>query len=556
MHPCRNFPSSEFPNHLRSVILPSSRVLSCASGLGPCVRSSQDIIIIQFASWARTTRGIELPNLRCVYRFRSIAHYGSFSLTNNKFAGRILGFALLPLLYTLIRNSHLYSCAVDRAPPPLSDPKMFPTILLALAASPLLAIAVPYPLTPRTTPSSSCTTSPSNSTNTNTTTPHPHPRALYLLTNTPQNSILALPISPNGTLHGPGTLTPTAGTGASAIDAATNRSADTDTLFSQSALKASGSYLVAVNAGSNTLSLFSIAETDATLLTPIGAPVDTGGEFPVSVALDAERRLACVANTGARAGVACFHVSPTTGLTPLSANGEMIVQFEELRQSTPPKGPLNTVSHTLFSEDGSALITTVKGDPSVNKTGFVSILEIEDGCPATQDRRYEPKGTAVLFGSAVIPGEEGELFATDASFGAVTLSLPTSAKGEGEVKVLAKTTIAGQLATCWAAISPLTHTAFVTDVGVNRLVEIDPATGAIKQSVKLPNGNPGMIDLVASKAGMVYALAPGNGGMNGTSTEAAVVVVDVRGGGIRQVQNFDVSGMGVGSSAMGLTAVE
>ena len=59
-----------------------------------------------------------------------------------------------------------------------------------------------------------------------------------------------------------------------------------------------------------------------------------------------------------------------------------------------------------------------------------------------------------------------------------------------------------------------------------------------------------MVDLVASKAGLVYALSPGFPGFaNGT---AAVVVVDVRGGGIRQVQDFVLSG--VRSSAMGLTA--
>ena len=408
-------------------------------------------------------------------------------------------------------------------------------VLLALATTTVLAS--PYPLTahPSCTPNST----PSSA----------HPRALYLLTNSlPQNTIISLHISPSGLLS-PGSTTPTGGRGGAGLDSTTNKTAETDVLFSQSALRASGHYLAAVNPGSNTLSLFRISRTDATVLIPVGAPVDTGGGFPVSVAL--KGGLACVANSGARAGVACFSVHATRGLIPLSRG--MLIEFPELAQSTPPRGPLNSVSHTLFSEDGRMLITVVKGDPGSNSTrnpsGFLSLLPISArGRPEPEkERRASPNGTSVLFGSTVIPGKN-ELFATDASFGAVTLSLPSASGGDAP-KVLAKTTIANQTATCWATYSPYTCTAFVTDVAMNRLVEIVPSTGAIKQIMNLPNGNFGMVDLVADKGGLVYALSPGFPGfVNGT---AAVVVVDVKGGGIRQVQGFGLGDLG--GRAMGLT---
>lgn len=438
---------------------------------------------------------------------------------------------------------------------------MFPSsaILTLLAFATSTVLATPYPLTPRTshpscTPNTNSTT-PSNST----TSAGPHPRALYLLTNSaPINTIVALRVAPDGTLS-LGSTTPTGGRGASGLDSATNQTAETDVLFSQSALKASGDFLAAVNPGSNTLSLFTISRDDATVLTPVGAPVDTLGEFPVSVALSVHAHskggLACVANSGARAGVACFDVSATRGLVPLSE--KMLIEFPELGQSTPPRGPLNSVSQTLFSEDGRTLITVVKGNPGANSTrnptGYLSLLPIRSsGRPdPAHETRSSPNGTAVLFGSAIIPGKN-ELFATDASFGAVTISLPSSpASSAGDrPRVLAQTKIANQTATCWAAYSPYTCTAFVTDVAVNRLVEIAPSTGSILRIMHLPNGNFGMVDLVASKAGLVYALSPGFPGFaNGT---AAVVVVDVRGGGIRQVQDFVLSG--VRSSAMGLTA--
>jgi hypothetical protein len=73
----------------------------------------------------------------------------------------------------------------------------------------------------------------------------------------------------------------------------------------------------------------------------------------------------------------------------------------------------------------------------------------------------------VLFGSQAIPSTN-TVFATDAAFGAVVLAVdPVS----GEAVTVGKGSVEGQVATCWATISPATGTAFVTDVRVNRLVE-------------------------------------------------------------------------------------
>ncbi|KAL8788301.1 MAG: hypothetical protein Q9195_007357 [Heterodermia aff. obscurata] len=414
---------------------------------------------------------------------------------------------------------------------------MVPTsYILSIFAAASAVVAAPFPLISRAA-NSSCTAKPSAKV-----AAQPNAKAIYLLTNDAAgNSVVAMKVAADGTLSD-GSITPTGGNGASGIDGKSKAPAAPDALFSQSALKVEGNMLVAVNAGSNTLTMMLISADDPTNLTIVGQPVSTLGEFPVSVALSPKNSLACVANTGAKAGLACFDADPKKGLTPLS---QSLIPFP-LGQSTPPVGPENTVSQSLFNEDESMLLTTVKGDPTKNNTGFLSMLPITDGCPADKDTRSSPAGSAVLFGSAVVPGAN-TLFATDASFGAASISLSSSSSPP---KILAKTTIADQKATCWAAISPLTGTAFVTDVAVNHLVEIDPVKGGVKQSVVLPNKNPGMIDLVATPAGMVYALSPGKGGGKGG---AAVVVVDVGGGAIRQVQNFEVGG--VGSSAQGLTAL-
>lgn len=147
----------------------------------------------------------------------------------------------------------------------------------------------------------------------------------------------------------------------------------------------------------------------------------------------------------------------------------------ELDQTTSPVGPTNTVSQTFFSADESLLFTTVKGDPPTNKTGFLSAFAVEqvqaaDGATvmtlAGVDTRSTPKGTAVLFGSQVIPGTSN-MFVTDAAFGAAILSVDSVTV---EATTIAKVGVDGQVATCWVAISQATGTAFVTETGLNRLV--------------------------------------------------------------------------------------
>ncbi|KAH8782357.1 hypothetical protein F5882DRAFT_295929 [Hyaloscypha sp. PMI_1271] len=337
-------------------------------------------------------------------------------------------------------------------------------------------------------------------------------KAIYFLSNAANNSIVALKVAADGTLSD-GSITSTGGAGMSGVDS-TGAPAAPDSLFSQGALKVAGNSLVAVNPGSNTLSMFSISPTDPTQLTPLGSPVSTLGDFPVSVTLSTKLSLACVANTGARAGLACLTMS-SNGLTPL----DKTLRPFALNQSNPPSGPLNTVSQTFFNADSSALLTTVKGDPSVNNTGFLSVFPVTNGTVSMTETRSSPAGTAVLFGTALLPNSNN-IFVTDASFGSATLSL--DAKNVASVR--AKTNIADQKATCWAAFSDVTGTAFVTDVAVNHLVEVDTATGALIKELQSGNGNPGMIDLV-SVGNFVYALSPGIG-----SVKAAVTVFDISGG--------------------------
>ncbi|KAI0009734.1 hypothetical protein F4779DRAFT_617375 [Xylariaceae sp. FL0662B] len=375
-------------------------------------------------------------------------------------------------------------------------------------------------------------------------------KAVYVLTNDEANSVVALPIKADGTL-GAGTVTPSGGNGLSTIDGMTNQSAGPDSLVGQSALTVAGGYVFAVNSGSNSLSMLSISKHDPTKLNLVGKPAQVPAQFPNTVAASAKNKLVCVGATGSMAGITC---------APFTDKG--IAAMDTLRpidlgQTDPPVGPTNTVSQVLFSEDESTLHTIVKGDPTTNKTGFISSLSVQrnpscGGAPiasaAPKDTRVSPNGTAVLFGSQVIP-RTNTIFATDASFGAVVMSVDPKT---GQASVAAKQVIADQKATCWSAFSKATGSVYVTDVMIPRVLEMSPKDASIISTVDLSaGGDPGLIDLKAS-GDFLYVLSPGNG----TST-AAIQVLDISEGQgkAKAIQRFALGGQ-IGKSAQGVAILD
>ena len=296
--------------------------------------------------------------------------------------------------------------------------------------------------------------------------------------------------------------------------------------------------------------MLTISDEDPTKLSTVGKPVDVPGEFPNTVAASAKNNLVCVGSTGAKAGISCSYFD-AWGLGKMDS-----LRTFDLGQSTPPVGPTNTVSQTFFSADETRLFTTVKGDGTANNTGYFSIFPVDtNGTKAstlsTEGTRSSPSGTDVLFGSALIPGNS-TVFVTDASFGAAILSLQST---DTEASLISNQTIEGQVATCWATISPATKSAFVTDVGVDRIIEMSLEDASILSTIDLTSdGDPGLIDLQAA-GDFIYALSPGNGT---TAAAAAVSVLDVSGGGqgsTKWIQHFQLTDLGVGKNAQGMAVL-
>ncbi|SCU86210.1 LADA_0D13036g1_1 [Lachancea dasiensis] len=370
-------------------------------------------------------------------------------------------------------------------------------------------------------------------------------RALYFQTNEDSNAIVSVKIHDNGTLS-EGQLTYTNGTGAREISAATNQTASPDGLSSQGSVTVVGNSLFAINSGDNTVSMFAISEDDPTNITLVGAPASVPGDFPVTVAASELNNLVCVGTSGARSGVSCAPYAANVGIGKMD-----FLRTFDLEQSKTPAGPLDTVSQVLFSADESELIVTVKGDPTSNKTGFVSVFSVTGAWLTEQPRlsasRIDSKlnGTVALFGFQQIP-HSSKYFSTDAGFGAVIFSVDAARETS---TLLHKQVIADQMATCWAAISPVTKSAFVSDPLVNHIVEMSLDDASIISVVNSTSSNDasGYIDLAAAGA-YVYALSPG--ATEGSGAEVAVLSVSP--GKEKSItQSFNV-GSWAGTSAQGL----
>ena len=380
------------------------------------------------------------------------------------------------------------------------------------------------------------------------------PKALYFLSNAPDNAVVSLGIKDDYSLA-EGATSPTGGHGGYGLIAPDKTPAGPDALWSQ------GSIAVADDVSIPKKKSFSKATP---ILTNSQAPLRRQSRLqqrdlvrhqkirahetqisqrsqlprrlPVSVATSAKHSKFCVVNSGRRNGVACGSFSRTTGLT-LPDN----LRPFGLNQTTPPTGPMNTPSRTLFSADEKQLLTTVKGDGAKNP-GFLSVFAVDDdGNVGTNETRSSPKKTKFMFGATTIP-DSSHLLITDPFIGAAIVDVDES----GNATTVAVSHIPGQKAICWATYSNFTGTGFVTDTVTNLLVELNVESGKEVARAELKPGGAAPIDLVAVDK-FVYTLNAGS-----AVIPPAVGVFRVGAGKIREVQAYVPPGVTL--RAQGLAA--
>ncbi|KAF8329264.1 hypothetical protein F5887DRAFT_1184066 [Amanita rubescens] len=242
-----------------------------------------------------------------------------------------------------------------------------------------------------------------------------------------------------------------------------------DALFSQGAMISSKTYdvVIAVNAGSNTITAFQVDQTNPTNLVMIGSPVYSGGDFPVSVAINEVGNMVCALNSGTINGVSCFQFDPKIGLTPL-ANA---TRYLNLEQTTPPSGPDNTVGQVIFRKYDTALVVIVKGAQFNTPVtpGHLAEWDINPDGSLSENFNTVIGGVSGC-GISEIPGMNA-LIVPDSFTGYVIFDLAAAihdpaVKGQSVL-------IPGQEATCWIGYSVITKNFYLTDFGTSMIYEIN-----------------------------------------------------------------------------------
>jgi len=165
--------------------------------------------------------------------------------------------------------------------------------------------------------------------------------AVYLMTNQPDNSVLAYDRLANGTLRLVGEFS-TGGTGnpvPQGGDRATNPLASQGSLV----LSDDGLFLYAVNAGSNQISVFAVQRG----LLRLVETQSSGGKRPISLAIHGD--LLYVLNEGGTPNIAGFTISPKGRLTYLPDSTRTL-----------PSGAAADPAQVAFNPTGKTLVVTEK----------------------------------------------------------------------------------------------------------------------------------------------------------------------------------------------------
>ena len=258
-----------------------------------------------------------------------------------------------------------------------------------------------------------------------------------------------------------------------------------DPLGSQGSLllEPHGRWLLAVNAGSNDISVFKVMPDGIALTDRIGS----GGTMPVSVTVSGDT--VYVLNEGAPANITGFtlnhlgHLNSLAGSTRLLGGG--------------------AYAQVAFTPDGSALAVTDKADDQllVYRIGNRGLPVM---APATS-----PSSGHAPFG--VVFDEAGNLLVAEAGSGAVSSYHLTA---DGALRVLTASAANGQKATCWIAINhrgdvitanPGSQSLSTYRVGHGRVTLRNGAAAAASAP----------LDVALSVDGrFLYAVDPKNGGVD------------------------------------------
>ncbi len=215
-------------------------------------------------------------------------------------------------------------------------------------------------------------------------------------------------------------------------------------------------FLLAVNAGSDEISVFRVKKDRLVLVDK----VSSGGDFPVSLTLN--RDLLYVLNSGGDGNITGFKLSPSGRLTPIAGSTRSL----DVDGASPPFF-LVSPAQVGFSPSGDVLVVTIKG------TNEIRVFSVdEDGVPSSQPETSTSNGTTPF---SFVFSRRGDLIVVEA-FGTGVVGDPNAGAAssydiapEGGLEVISGSVGNSQTATCWIVASPGGRFAYTTNNASNTI---------------------------------------------------------------------------------------
>jgi len=373
------------------------------------------------------------------------------------------------------------------------------TLFAAAAVASAAAVALAVPAT------ASATTAHGRSAG-----PAAGPAVFVQTDNTAGNQVAAYARASDGTLTLAGTY-PTGGLGGQLTGSVV------DHLASQGSLQydAAQHLLIAVNAGSNSLTVFGVHGTRLHQRQTIGS----GGEFPVSIAI---RGNLVYALNGLRGGsVQGYRLSPAGRLSFLRGSHRRL----HLSQSATPQFT-NTPGQVAFSPSGSQLLVTTKANGN-----DIDVFGIRPSGRPSASPVVNSEGSTVPF--AINFDQAGHLVIADAGTNALT----TFSLGSDGTVTPIDSVGTGQAATCWVARAG--GTLYASNAGSANVSGYTSSGSGQLTLLGQTSTDPGTVDATATPDGaFLYVQTGGNGivdefsvGPGGSLTSLGSVTVAGAAGG-------------------------
>jgi 6-phosphogluconolactonase len=207
-------------------------------------------------------------------------------------------------------------------------------------------------------------------------------------------------------------------------------------------LSGDNGFLLAVNAGSHSVSSFKLAGGDLQLLSTVAS----GGTMPISIS--EHNNLVYVLNAGGTGNISGFTLDAGGNLHSLANSSRPL--------SSSGAGP----AQISFARNGAVVVVTEK---MTNK--IISYTIKDDGTPGIMHTLTSANATP--FGFAV--GTDGILYVSEAAGGAPGASTVSSYQvaGDGAISLIEGPVPAGQTAACWVVLTNNEKFVYATNTGSN-----------------------------------------------------------------------------------------